>query len=379
MRSGPRRPGGRGSGTVRSAASRRSRLTTVTPSDRTGFRNAALAYAPSATTHSALPQWPSHRAAQRSRSTANSSLVRNGGRWPGSIPPRSFCRTYSRASSGRATTPQAGWAASSPRTTQTCPYTKGLPAGPGAGLWWTPAPWTYGPERSVGVSSRASVSRPAAPTSGLTAAQAKRPAIRSARFPAAETGVEQGRNSPLSPAARSQRVRVRRPRAKAGPRRSRTKRAADRQSRAGARRKNHWCGAGVDCENGMAGSVRGGGRLATPSSRSGRPVSTQRPVGGSKKEATAVTWEEVKRRFPVGRRVHGVVTAHHPFGIFVDLRDPVALGLVQVTDFLDKGRMTADQYPRIGASIEAVVLGHTDAHREQIWLGLKPSQLRTTV
>jgi ribosomal protein S1 len=87
-------------------------------------------------------------------------------------------------------------------------------------------------------------------------------------------------------------------------------------------------------------------------------------------------WEEAKRRFPVGRRVRGTVTAHHPFGIFVDLGDPTALGLVQITDFRDEGRMTLEQYPPLGASIEAVVLGHTDDHRRQVWLRVKPSQLR---
>lgn len=52
---------------------------------------------------------------------------------------RSLARTYRRASSGSATTPQAGWSASSASTTQMWPYTKGAPAGPGAGLWCTPA------------------------------------------------------------------------------------------------------------------------------------------------------------------------------------------------------------------------------------------------
>jgi hypothetical protein len=37
--------------------------------------------------------------------------------------------------------------------------------------------------------------------------------------------------------------------------------------------------------------------------------------------------------------------------------------------------MTPEQYPPVGASIEAVVLGHTDGHRKQVWLGMRPSQL----
>jgi hypothetical protein len=53
--------------------------------------------------------------------------------------------------------PHAGWAASRPRSTHTWPYTNGLPAGPGHGLWWTPAPCT---SRAAMESAR----RPAAET-----------------------------------------------------------------------------------------------------------------------------------------------------------------------------------------------------------------------
>src|SRR5687767_10170090 len=105
MRSGPRRCGGRGPGAVHNAASLRSRLTTVTPRPRIGLRNGALAYAPSATTHTGLPRNPSHVTAHRIRSAASSSLVRNAGRCHGSIEPRFFRRTYRRARSGRAITP----------------------------------------------------------------------------------------------------------------------------------------------------------------------------------------------------------------------------------------------------------------------------------
>ncbi len=148
-----------------------------------------MAYAPSTTTHTGRPRTPNHATVHRTNSTASSSLVRNGGRWIGAIDPRFAWRTYSRASSGRATMPHAGWAASSPRTTHPCPYTNGLPAGPGLGSWWTPAPWTCGPYRGVGVSSRANVSRAAPATSGFTTAWARRAAMRSARFPAADTVV----------------------------------------------------------------------------------------------------------------------------------------------------------------------------------------------
>jgi ribosomal protein S1 len=86
-------------------------------------------------------------------------------------------------------------------------------------------------------------------------------------------------------------------------------------------------------------------------------------------------WEEAKKRFPVGQRVHGTVTRHCPFGIFVDLGDPVAVGLVEIVNFLDAGRMTAEQYPPVGATITAVAIGHTDERRKQVWLSMRPSDL----
>ncbi|WP_435010734.1 S1 RNA-binding domain-containing protein [Tundrisphaera lichenicola] len=87
-------------------------------------------------------------------------------------------------------------------------------------------------------------------------------------------------------------------------------------------------------------------------------------------------WEEAKQRFPTGMLVTGVVVEHRPFGIFVDLADPVALGLVQIVDFVDRGGMTPELYPPIGSTVEAVVLGHTEIRRRQVWLGMKPSQLK---
>jgi ribosomal protein S1 len=91
---------------------------------------------------------------------------------------------------------------------------------------------------------------------------------------------------------------------------------------------------------------------------------------------TSRSWEEAKLRFPTGRLVIGTVSQHHPFGIFVDLGDPVAKGLVQITDFVDEGQMTLEQYPPIGSTIRAIALGHTDDSRKQVWLGMKPSQLK---
>ncbi|MGD1909074.1 MAG: S1 domain-containing protein [Leptolyngbyaceae cyanobacterium] len=64
--------------------------------------------------------------------------------------------------------------------------------------------------------------------------------------------------------------------------------------------------------------------------------------------------------------------------MFVDIGDPVAVGLVQITDFLDTGSMRPDLYPPIGSEIEAVILALTDEQRKQVWMSMKPSQLLST-
>ena len=72
-------------------------------------------------------------------------------------------------------------------------------------------------------------------------------------------------------------------------------------------------------------------------------------------------WEEVKQRFPIGSRVVGKVSAHHPFGIIVDISDPIALGLVQITDFLDDGRDAAQDF-HDGRGLRAIRV-HPRAHK----------------
>jgi hypothetical protein len=44
-------------------------------------------------------------------------------------------------------------------------------------------------------------------------------------------------------------------------------------------------------------------------------------------------------------------------------------------NFLDAGRMSAEQYPPLGATITAVVIGHTEERRKQVWLSMRPSNI----
>lgn len=83
-------------------------------------------------------------------------------------------------------------------------------------------------------------------------------------------------------------------------------------------------------------------------------------------------WHELKKALPVGAIVMGSVSRHEAFGVFVDIGYGYD-GLIQITDFKDEGRMSADEFPEIGSVIRAKVLGFKD-HGHQIWLGVKPSQ-----
>lgn len=88
----------------------------------------------------------------------------------------------------------------------------------------------------------------------------------------------------------------------------------------------------------------------------------------------SLEWQQIKAQFPVGARVCGTVTHHAPFGIFVDLGG--ATGVVLIVEFLDEGRMTVDQYPALGSSIEAVVIWHVESAGMRIRLSMRPSSLR---
>ena len=49
-------------------------------------------------------------------------------------------------------------------------------------------------------------------------------------------------------------------------------------------------------------------------------------------------------------------------------------GLKKIKDFCDAGQMTVT-FPQIGTRIAAVVRGHSDVHREQVWLSLRADEL----
>ncbi len=88
------------------------------------------------------------------------------------------------------------------------------------------------------------------------------------------------------------------------------------------------------------------------------------------------TWDETKRELRAGSLVSCTVTRHAPFGVFAKIPGLPFDGLIQIIDFKDEGKMTADEFPAIGNTLSAVDLGFKeDAH--QIWLGVKPSQINS--
>jgi hypothetical protein len=89
--------------------------------------------------------------------------------------------------------------------------------------------------------------------------------------------------------------------------------------------------------------------------------------------------ENAKKRYPLGCRIRGTVLDHMPFGIFVDIGDPEALGVVLIVEFVDDGRMTPEMFPAIGESVESVVVGWSNSTWKdwpcEVGLSMKPSKL----
>lgn len=85
-------------------------------------------------------------------------------------------------------------------------------------------------------------------------------------------------------------------------------------------------------------------------------------------------WMAIKRSITIGAMVRGAVVRHEPFGVFVSIEGVSFPGLIQITDFKDSARMTPQEYPPLGTTMSAVVLGYQKGTK-QIWLGVKPSQM----
>ena len=86
-------------------------------------------------------------------------------------------------------------------------------------------------------------------------------------------------------------------------------------------------------------------------------------------------WEQVKSSYKLGQFVRGTVEYHAPFGVFVDLAEPLVKGLIKIPDFLDDGEMREEMYPEIGSLIGAIVVGYNESNHREVYLNAKPSVL----
>lgn len=85
-------------------------------------------------------------------------------------------------------------------------------------------------------------------------------------------------------------------------------------------------------------------------------------------------WTDIKRSLAIGAMVRFAVVRHEPFGVFASIEGVAFPGLIQITDFKDAARMTPQEYPPLGTTMIAVVLGYQESTK-QIWLGVRPSQM----
>ena len=55
-------------------------------------------------------------------------------------------------------------------------------------------------------------------------------------------------------------------------------------------------------------------------------------------------WEQLKSKYKIDQFVQGKVEFHAPYGVFVNLNEPLVKGLIKIPDFLDEGEMKPEMY-----------------------------------
>lgn len=84
--------------------------------------------------------------------------------------------------------------------------------------------------------------------------------------------------------------------------------------------------------------------------------------------------DEVKKRFPRGKKVSGIVRSHCPFGYFINIPGIEIPGLVETIGL----KLSQREYPDIGSEIEAVIIDFRDPIeplRRQFRLTVDPGAL----
>jgi ribosomal protein S1 len=94
-------------------------------------------------------------------------------------------------------------------------------------------------------------------------------------------------------------------------------------------------------------------------------------------EKQNLTTQDIEAMYPISRIITGKVIRHLPFGIFLDIGSDTYKGLIPIIHFLDEGRMTPDQYPKLETMVKAIIIGYVhEEHTRQVYLSVKPSLLK---
>jgi len=93
---------------------------------------------------------------------------------------------------------------------------------------------------------------------------------------------------------------------------------------------------------------------------------------GKRSEADESLWRVFRDRFEVGQLVEGIVVKHAPFGVFVDIGNPLFPALAE---WFHNDLRTVSR-PAIGYLLRAVVIDLSNAERRQMRLWVHPSALR---
>ncbi len=80
-----------------------------------------------------------------------------------------------------------------------------------------------------------------------------------------------------------------------------------------------------------------------------------------------VDWNEIKKKYPIWKKLECRVIAHRPFGVFLDIGDKEVFGIITAIDF-DNDTV----YPALESIVNGVVIGYTDDARNQIWISINP-------
>ena len=75
------------------------------------------------------------------------------------------------------------------------------------------------------------------------------------------------------------------------------------------------------------------------------------------------TWEDEKRRYPIGSVIEGVVVSVAPFGVFVDFGVGFK-GLLRVPDMAGDARKQIEDYPQVAQPVAATVIWHDDTNQQ---------------